>query len=905
MPRGQAANPALRLKPLLHRIFLTATLSLAAAAIIFLPGPALSDGGAGTVGAGGTDSLTGVGGTGISDSIFGQGGGGGGGAGVTGGNGGNGGANNASIPAGGVGGASAGASGTDGASVPITKGGGGGGGGAHGFVGAALPVGTATGGNGGNGGDSGLGGGGGGGAGGAGAVITGTGNLGTLSVAVTGGSGGRGGIGSGSQDANGGSGGSGLVFTNAGGATFTLNAAVAGGGGGAAAGGIGPRANSGFGITGSNLNIAFGAAATVAAGDMIAINLSGGNNSFAFANATTGITGQIFNAGTLTFAQTAGAVTVGNVIAGGGDIIINGTQAVTFAAINTYTGTTTVASGTLNVGAAGSITSNVSVSAGAALGNNGTVTGSLVVNGGTVGGNGTFVGNANFTGGTLSPGNSVGTLNFQGNLSMTAATTYLVEVNPASADRTNVTGSATLGGATVSAIFAPGSYVTKRYTILNANSLSGTFASLVNTNLPSHFLTALSYDPNNVYLDIALFAPGGGANLNVNQTNVANALTNSFNTAGRIPLVFASLTPQGLTQVSGEAPTGAQQATFNAMNSFMNAMTDPFMAARAGGALKSGATAYSDETMAYAGSPRRSAAAREAHAMMTTKAPSLASSFAQRWSVWGAGYGGSRSTAGNAVIGSNNITSNLYGGAAGLDYRLTADTIVGFALGGAGTNYRLAGDLGNGRSDAFQSGLYGRHKFGASYVAAAFAYGWQDITVDRTVFGNQYRSRFDAGSASGRLEAGHRIVLGSGGFTPYAAGQLTTLFLPAYAEQVVAGVNTFALAYTRKDVTAARSELGLRADTSFALADAVATLRGRAAWAHGFNTERSIGAFFQTLPASDFVVNGASARSETALVSAGGELRWLNGFSLAATFEGEFAKGIESYAGKGVLRYNW
>ena len=47
------------------------------------------------------------------------------------------------------------------------------------------------------------------------------------------------------------------------------------------------------------------------------------------------------------------------------------------------------------------------------------------------------------------------------------------------------------------------------------------------------------------------------------------------------------------------------------------------------------------------------------------------------------------------------------------------------------------------------------------------------------------RSRFDAGSASGRLEAGHRIVLGSGGFTPYAAGQLTTLFLPAYAEQVV------------------------------------------------------------------------------------------------------------------------
>lgn len=905
MPRRQATNPAVRLELLLLRIVLTTTLSLAAAGIVFLPSPGLADGGAGTVGAGGTDSLTGAGGAGGSDSIFGQGGGGGGGAGATGGNGGNGGANNASIPLGGAGGASAGASGTDGASVPITKGGGGGGGGAHGFVGAALPVGAATGGNGGNGGDSGLGGGGGGGAGGAGAVITGTGNLGTLSVAVSGGGGGRGGSGIGLQDANGGSGGSGLVFTNAGGATFTLNAAVAGGGGGAAAGGLGPQASSGFGITGSNLNIAFGAAATVAAGGTIAINLSGGSNSFAFANGTTGITGQIFNAGTLMFAQTAGAVTVGNVIAGSGDIIINGTQAVTFAAINTYTGTTTVAAGALNVGVAGSITSNVTVNAGAALGNNGTVTGALAVNGGTVGGTGTFVGNSVFNGGTLAPGNSVGTLNFQGNLSMTAATTYLVEVNPASADRTNVTGSATLGGATVSAIFAPGSYVTKRYTIVNATSLSGTFSSLVNTNLPSHFLTALSYDPNNVYLDIALFAPGGGANLNVNQTNVANALTNSFNTAGGIPLVFASLTPQGLTTVSGETATGVQQATFNAMNGFLNAMTDPFIAGRAGNSPPSGEIAYSGEAMAYAGSPRRSTAEREAYARMAAKAPALASPFAQRWNVWGAGYGGTQSTAGNAIIGSQDVTSHLYGGAAGLDYRLTADTIVGFALGGAGTAFQLAGGLGSGRSDVFQAGFYGRHQSGANYVAVALAYGWQDVTVDRNVFGNQYRSKFDANSASGRLEAGHRIAWATSGVTPYAAGQFTTLFLPSYAERVVAGVNTFALAYGEKDVTAARSELGLRADASFALTDSVMTLRGRAAWAHNFNTERSINALFVTLPASGFLVYGASPAANTALLSVGGELKWRNGFSVAATFDGEYARGIESYAGKGTLRYQW
>jgi hypothetical protein len=34
-------------------------------------------------------------------------------------------------------------------------------------------------------------------------------------------------------------------------------------------------------------------------------------------------------------------------------------------------------------------------------------------------------------------------------------------------------------------------------------------------------------------------------------------------------------------------------------------------------------------------------------------------------------------------------------------------------------------------------------------------------------------------------------------------------------------------------------------------------------------------------------------------------VKWLNGFSLAATFEGEFSSVTTSYAGKGVARYTW
>jgi hypothetical protein len=34
-------------------------------------------------------------------------------------------------------------------------------------------------------------------------------------------------------------------------------------------------------------------------------------------------------------------------------------------------------------------------------------------------------------------------------------------------------------------------------------------------------------------------------------------------------------------------------------------------------------------------------------------------------------------------------------------------------------------------------------------------------------------------------------------------------------------------------------------------------------------------------------------------------MKWVNGWSVAATFEGEFSDVTDSYAGKGVLRYAW
>jgi uncharacterized protein with beta-barrel porin domain len=143
------------------------------------------------------------------------------------------------------------------------------------------------------------------------------------------------------------------------------------------------------------------------------------------------------------------------------------------------------------------------------------------------------------------------------------------------------------------------------------------------------------------------------------------------------------------------------------------------------------------------------------------------------------------------------------------------------------------------------------------------------------------------------------------GITPYAAGQVTSFFLPAYAESVVFGTNNFALGYGAQTVTDTRTELGFRTDRSFALAMGALTVRGRFAWAHDFNPDRAIAASFQALPGASFVVNGAAQARESTLTTASAEMKWRNGWSAAATFEGEFSKVTASYAGKGVVRYAW
>ncbi|WP_421996224.1 autotransporter-associated beta strand repeat-containing protein [Reyranella sp.] len=591
---------------------------------------------------------------------------------------------------------------------------------------------------------------------------------------------------------------------------------------------------------------------------------------------TSSLQGSILNNAMVTFNQT-GTGTYAGVMSGTGAMTLQGGGVLTLTGANTYSGGTTVDASTLVVN--GSLASAVTLS-----------------NGGLLGGSGT-IGGLSSNGGTVAPGNSIGTLTVNGNFAQVGGT-YVVEANAqGQSDRINATGTATIsGGATVSVLAAAGTYQRNTtYTILNATGgVSGTYSG-VTSDLA--FLTpSLSYDASNVFLTLAMsqsaFASGART---ANQQAVGTALdqantgaTGDFDTVlNALASLGTQRGPWALNQISGQpyADFGTANLASNAL--FMNALGQQMALAR--GARGSGQRVALAEACDVA-----------------------ACDGASPFSVWASGLGGFGSVQGNG--NASTFTYNVGGTAAGIDYRVSPNVLLGIGAGYASGTQWADGFQGKGWTNAVSVAAYGSFTPmgpGTGLYAdllAGYAYANNRMQRQLSIPGLQPRTANGSTGANqfmGQAELGYRVpVHAQIAVTPFARLQAMTVDQAAFSEW---GADSLSLNVAQQTTNSLRSTLGAELTGSIALDDTrTLDMVLRLGWQHEYaDTARPVTTAFAGAPSNGFTVYGATPARDSAVLGFSAETDVEESASIYLRYDGDIGSGTDTHALTAGLRISW
>lgn len=577
------------------------------------------------------------------------------------------------------------------------------------------------------------------------------------------------------------------------------------------------------------------------------------------------------------------STTYDGVISGSGNLTKQGSGNFILAGNNTYTGTTTISSGTLQIGnggtsgslGTGNVVNNSSlifnrsddssyagiVSGTGSLTKQGTgllnltgthtYTGTTTVNGGTLSVNGSIanstttvnsngilggtgtVGDVFINGGTFAPGNSIGTINVSGNVDFTGNGQYAVEVDAAgNNDKIIASGSATLTSGVVNVIAAAGTYTNATdYTILTATGgLGGTTFDSVNANLA--FLTpTLSYDANNVFLrltrnDVSFNDVASTRN----QRAVATTIDN--NTSQLTELV---------SQFTPLSSTDAQQA-FDSLSGVQHSNNQLI--------TRSVSSQFNQLLLNHSSQSESGSLAFNNHGMNSGSA----SNSPQQRGWWAQGFGSF-----NEIDDTHNASGadfHTSGLALGIDADWH-DVVIGVA----GSYARTDVDAYQSDStiDSYQAAIYGSWKADEVYVNASLGLGLHRVDASRKVIiGSSVstaKADYDSIDVNGSIESGKDFAIAADTtLTPFAGVTYLHTSREGFNEKGAGAAN---LNVDRENDESLLTAIGLRLSHDIHMKDdRILTPVVSIAYVHEHMDSLSqLDASFNSVPAASFVID--------------------------------------------------
>lgn len=521
------------------------------------------------------------------------------------------------------------------------------------------------------------------------------------------------------------------------------------------------------------------------------------------------------------------------------------------------------------------------------VGQNGTGTlgGSLTIqSGGLLGGTGNLGSTGSIVtiaaGAVHAPGNSIGVQHVLGDYVNHG--TLRIEATSSEADKIVVAGSVDIAGASLDLVLSPTTAASWNvfngpFTILekhSAGAVAGTFVDPVTKNL--------------LFLDALLDYAGGDGNdvtLELQRNNLAFASVgqtrNQSATGGAIDTFESSHAVWG--SIALTVDPDIVRKSFDALSGEIHASAKSALIEDS----RFVRNAIDDRLRAAFAAPGASHAPVLAYGPGDTPvavAPDEAGPV-----FWSYGFG-----SWDTIEGDGNAAS-LKGSTGGLligTDGLVGDWRLGVMAGYSHSRFDVEDRFSSGSSDNYHLGLYGGTQWGNLAFRSGLAYTWNDLSTRRSVaipgIAESLGVDYHAGTFQAFGEFGYGIEDGAVRFEPFANLAHVSLHTDGFTE------NGGAAALSgRSDTTDATfTTLGLRAEHNLGLGTVEATLRGMLGWRHAFGdtTPTATQAF---LAGDAFTIAGVPIARNSAVIEAGLDLELTPDATFGLSYIGQFASGAQ------------